>query len=399
LTGAAVIVWVRVDADPSSDTTSGPIQGPIPGPIPDSAPLPSAVAGYLARLSIDAGEAAVTTPDGIRNVLPGDRLQLAARIYPSPPPVFYGAPDHARQARTKDVVASGYLTQPPRYLGTADGLSYRLARYRQIRADIITDCMSAPQGGIAAALLIGDRRHVDDATYDMFRFSGLAHLLAISGLHMGLLCFGVIGFARGVMAIMPGVAVRLPVHKYAALTGLMAAALYVVLSGASISASRAFLMAVLIILAILSDRLALTLRNVAIAALVLLAVNPSALFTCQLSDVVCCHGSIGDSFRKLCGRPKEWLAAMAMVSRACHRLGDCQSCNLALYRPAFRSCHPMGCCSQPDRHSADWIVDHAGRVDCSGNRTFTCTADDCRYLPVGDASWYWLAGCRCHLVF
>ena len=99
-------LWVRVDADPSSDTTSGP----IPGPIPDSAPLPSAVAGYLARLSIDAGEAAVTTPDGIRNVLPGDRLQLAARIYPSPPPVFYGAPDHARQARAKDVVASGYLT-------------------------------------------------------------------------------------------------------------------------------------------------------------------------------------------------------------------------------------------------------------------------------------------------
>jgi hypothetical protein len=75
-------LWVRVDADLSSDTTSGPI--------PDSAPLPSAVAGYLARLSIDAGEAAITTPDGIRNVLPGDRLQLAARIYPSPPPVFYG---------------------------------------------------------------------------------------------------------------------------------------------------------------------------------------------------------------------------------------------------------------------------------------------------------------------
>ena len=293
-------LWVRVDADPSSDTTSGPIQGPIP----DSAPLPSAVAGYLARLSIDAGEAAITTPDGIRNVLPGDRLQLAARIYPSPPPVFYGAPDHARQARAKDVVASGYLTQPPRYLGTADGLSYRLARYRQIRADIITDGMSAPQGGIAAALLIGDRRHVDDATYDMFRFSGLAHLLAISGLHMGLLCFGVIGFARGVMAIMPGVAVRLPVHKYAALTGLMAAALYVVLSGASISASRAFLMAVLIILAILSDRLALTLRNVAIAALVLLAVNPLALFTAGFQMSFAATAALVIRFENYAGGPR-----------------------------------------------------------------------------------------------
>jgi len=54
--------------------------------------------------------------------------------------------------------------------------------------------MFEPEGGIAAALLIGDRRHVDSQTYDMFRFSGLAHLLAISGLHMGLLCFGIIGF-------------------------------------------------------------------------------------------------------------------------------------------------------------------------------------------------------------
>ncbi len=255
-------------------------------------------------MSIDAGEAAVTTPDGIRNVLLGDRLQLAARIYPSPPPVFYGAPDHARQARAKDVVASGYLTQLPRYLGIADGLSYRLARYRQIRADIFTDGMSAPQGGIAAALLIGDRRHVDDATYDMFRFSGLAHLLAILGLHMGLLCFGVIGFARGVMAIMPGLAVRVPVHKYAALTGLMAAALYVVLSGASISASRAFLMAVLIILAILSDRLALTLRNVAIAALFLLAVNPLMLLTAGFQMSFAATAALVIRFENYAGNPR-----------------------------------------------------------------------------------------------
>jgi competence protein ComEC len=184
---ARLRLWVRVDKTP----------------VAGSAPRPAAVAGYLARLSLDAPEAVMTTPEGIRNVLPGDRLQLAVRIYPSPPAVFYGAQDHARQARARDVVASGYLTRPPQYLGTGDGWPHRLARYRQARADTIAEGMSAPQGGIAAALLIGDRRHVDDSTYDMFRFSGLAHLLAISGLHMGLLCFGVIGFLRGVMALMP----------------------------------------------------------------------------------------------------------------------------------------------------------------------------------------------------
>ena len=91
--------------------------------------------------------------------------------------------------------------------------------------------------------------------------------------------FGIIGFVRAVIALMPHTASRFALHKYASLIGLAGAALYVVLSGASISASRAFLMAVLIILANLTDRLALTIRNVAIAALILLAINPLALFS------------------------------------------------------------------------------------------------------------------------
>ena len=121
---------------------------------------------------------------------------------------------------------------------------------------------------------------------------------------MGLLCFDVIGFARGVMAIMPGVAVRLPVHKYAALTGLMAAAPYVVLSGASISASRAFLMAVLIILTILSDRLALTLRDVAITALVRLAVNPLAQFTAGFQMSFAATAALVIRFENYAGGPR-----------------------------------------------------------------------------------------------
>lgn len=249
------------------------------------AELADVLPGYVARVSLDAADAAVRDSVGsgrnaaLRPIRPGDRLHLRARLYPSPQPVLFGALDYARLARARDVVASGYVTRPPQLVETEEGWSNRLVRYRQLRADAIADGMSEPEGGIAAALLIGDRRHVDAQTYDMFRFSGLAHLLAISGLHMGLLCFGIIGFVRAVMALMPHTASRFALHKYASLIGLAGAALYVVLSGASISASRAFLMAVLIILAILTDRLALTLRNVAIAALILLAINPLALFS------------------------------------------------------------------------------------------------------------------------
>ena len=141
-----------------------------------------------------------------RELIPlvGSHVSLSARIYPPPPPVLYGARDHGVQARIRGVVASGYVTAvhsvtPPDL--AAAPFPIRLGALRQARADRIAAGMTDPAGGIAAALLIGDRRYVSTATYEMFRQSGLAHLLAISGLHMGLLCFGVIGFLRAVMAL------------------------------------------------------------------------------------------------------------------------------------------------------------------------------------------------------
>ena len=109
--------------------------------------------------------------------------------------------------------------------------------------------MTTPAGGIAAALLIGDRRYVREATYDLFRGSGLAHLPAISGRYMGLLCFCLIACHRGLAALVPSVACRLPVHKFAAVAGVKAGLGYVLLSGLSISAIRAFLMTMLILAA------------------------------------------------------------------------------------------------------------------------------------------------------
>lgn len=227
--------------------------------------------GHLVRLSV--------RPDMLSPVV-GSHLRVRARIYPPPARLLYGARDYALQARVRGVVASGYIIaletagRPPASLP----LSVRLGRLRQDRADHIAASMDAPAGGIAAALLIGDRRYVGEDIYDLFRQSGLAHLLAISGLHMGLLCFGVIGFLRLLAALAPSWACRGPVHKFAALGGVLAGLGYVVLSGLSVSAIRAFLMAMLILAAWLVDRLGLTLRNVGLAAGAILLVNPMAVF-------------------------------------------------------------------------------------------------------------------------
>jgi len=211
---------------------------------------------------------------------PGSHISIPARLYPPPGPLLPGAADYGLQARAKGIVASGFATgaitvgKP-----SIPDWPTRLAAYRFATANYLAARMKSPAGGIAAALLVGDRRYIAEATHDIFRRSGLAHLLAISGLHMGLLCFGVISLLRVAGALFPAYAIRVPLHKICALLGLAAAGGYVVLSGMPISAVRAFLMAGLVITAILLDRLALTMRNVALAAILILIVNPLALLT------------------------------------------------------------------------------------------------------------------------
>lgn len=231
------------------------------------------IGGNIVRLSVRPDE---MTPRA------GEMARVVARIYPPPGRVLHGAPDYSLRARARDVVASGYVTGErslQRDEGAKRGWAARLSAFRQARADRIADSMTTPAGGIAAALLIGDRRYVSEATYDLFRGSGLAHLLAISGLHMGLLCFGLIACLRGLAALVPSLACRLPVHKFAAVAGVTAGLGYVLLSGLSISAIRAFLMAMLILAAWLIDRLGLTVRNVGLAAGAILLVSPLALFS------------------------------------------------------------------------------------------------------------------------
>ena len=150
---------------------------------------------------------------------------------------------------------------------------------RAAQAKDLNDALAKPAGGIAAALIVGDRRFIVEPVYDLFRKSGLAHLLAISGLHMGLLCFGCMAAMRYGAALLPVWASHVAMHKYAAVVAIVIGLIYVCLSGASVSAMRAFMMALLVILAVLIDRRALTMRNVALAGFVILALNPVALFS------------------------------------------------------------------------------------------------------------------------
>ena len=118
---------------------------------------------------------------------------MRARLYPPPDRILHGTPDYGRRARVDDVLASGYVIaqiamMPNDHAGTIKhDMTMALERYRAGFATHLVDLMPKPAGAIAAALLVGERRFISEDIYNRFRDSGLAHLLAISGLHMGLI--------------------------------------------------------------------------------------------------------------------------------------------------------------------------------------------------------------------
>lgn len=212
----------------------------------------------------------------------GDRVRVRASLRPPSPPVAPGAYDFQRDAFFRGIGAVGFAVGPIELLdraptGGAASLWGAVDRVRTAVAGRIRNVLPGPAGAVAAAMLVGDRAGIDEPTAETFRETGLAHLLAISGLHMGLVAGTVYASLRFAMAAWPAVALRRPVKKWAAAAALVAAALYLLLAGAPVPTQRAFLMTGLILVAVLLDREAISLHLVAWAAAAVLAIAPETL--------------------------------------------------------------------------------------------------------------------------
>lgn len=210
--------------------------------------------------------------------LPGVRIRARAILMPPPSPAAPGAFDFARQAWFQRLGAVGFALGPVQEIGgDRAGFAVRIAALRTAMAGQIRRALPEPRGGIAAALMTGDRAAIEAADMTALRDSGLAHLLAISGLHVGLVA-GLVFFAvRFVLAAIPPVALRWPIKKWSAAAALLAAFGYLWLTGATVPTQRAFVMTAIVLGAVMVDRRAVSMRLVAIAATIVLLVRPESL--------------------------------------------------------------------------------------------------------------------------
>ena len=226
------------------------------------------------RLSLH-GAASETVP------VPGQWIMTTAHLSPPQGPAEPGGFDFRRHAWFKQLGAVGYtrvpvlLAAPPANHAWSERLfALRMAVSRHIQGQLDGDT-----GGFAAAVTTGDRSGVSQDALSNLRESNLAHLLAISGLHMGLLTGFVFAAIRTVLALVPYVALRWPTKKLAAIGAMAAAACYLALSGGNVATERAFIMVAVALVAVLFDRRALSLRAVAFAALIVLSLRPEALLS------------------------------------------------------------------------------------------------------------------------
>lgn len=206
----------------------------------------------------------------------GDVVRVRGRLLPPSEPVVPGGFDFARWAYFHGIGAVGYAYGDVEIVEAAAG-GLAMAEVRRAIARHAVAVVGGDAGGVAAALLTGLRGDIPDSVWDDMQGAGLAHLLAISGLHIGLVAGTAFVAVRYAVCLWPWLALRVLAPRLAALAALAVAFLYLVLAGAPLPTQRAFLMTGVVMVALLLDREAISLRLVALAACVVLAIDPAAL--------------------------------------------------------------------------------------------------------------------------
>ncbi len=212
----------------------------------------------------------------------GSRVKLRASLKPPPEPVIPGGFDFARNYWFEGLGATGFVLgkvelvseEPPPW---DMRLSAVIANLRQAIASRIAAVLSGETGGLAQALIMGERAGMSEETRLSLTGSGLAHVVSISGFHMALTAGSAFWLIRALLAAFPGLALAFPIKIWAAVAALIVATFYLLISGSSVAAVRSYIMIAIMFAAIAVNRPALSLRNLAMSALLILALTPESL--------------------------------------------------------------------------------------------------------------------------
>jgi competence protein ComEC len=213
----------------------------------------------------------------------GSFVEFKARLSPPLQPLRPGGYDFARDMYFQRIGASGYALGAIKVKSPSVEGGFWL-RYATIVDDIreaidkrIRSVIAGDNGSIASALITGKRDAISTPVNDAMYVSSLAHVLSISGYHMAVVAGMVFFFMRAGLALVPSLASRHPIKKWAAFCALVAAGFYLLLSGAEVATQRSFIMIAIVLIGVMLDRPTLTFRTLAVAAIGVLVFAPQAV--------------------------------------------------------------------------------------------------------------------------
>jgi competence protein ComEC len=257
------------------------------------------------RVSVDQGKA----PPGLAS---GATVRLRARMVPPPPMALPGTYDFARDAWFKRIGAVGSALGEVTVVTPAEPRA--MERARNALRQHIAASLPGRSAGIAIALATGDQNSVTEDDAEAMRRSGLTHLLSVSGLHIAAVVAAAMLLSLKLLALSERLALRFNLVLVSAAVAAVAGIGYTLLTGAQVPTVRSCIAALLVLAGIALGREAISIRLIAVGALVVLAFRPEAaagasfqMSFAAVTAIVALHSSAWA--RRLFERRDEGLAA------------------------------------------------------------------------------------------
>ncbi|MEM9333164.1 MAG: ComEC/Rec2 family competence protein, partial [Pseudomonadota bacterium] len=255
------------------------------------------------------------------SVMPGQIVQGLVRLQPVAGPVHPDSYNFSFHAWFAGIGGSGFFMGKPTILHQNPDLTvfeHLTVFVNSLRDKIemrVVNAIPGTGGDVAVALITGDKSRIPEDVSQSLRTTGLAHILAISGLHMALVTLTIIAVVRFACALLPNLCLNYPVKKWAVCAGFLGATLYLFLSGAGIATQRAWIMISVMLLAVLLDKRAITMRSVAVSATLILLISPQSLFAPGFQMSFAAVAALVSGYEYLTARKKSKHQDSYLISR------------------------------------------------------------------------------------
>ena len=209
----------------------------------------------------------------------GQCWQLQLKLKPPRGLSNPGSFDYESWLFRQAIDAAGYV-KSAETCSSSEPWMFVLQKWRQALADHLRSELSpSPGRALFLALVLGDRSEISDAQWAVFRHTGTSHLMAISGLHIGLVSAFVLLLCQWLWSRSARLCLWLPAPKAAAVCAALAALVYALLAGFALPAQRALAMLLVVLMALFMGRVTAPSRILSIALLAVLLIDPFAVLS------------------------------------------------------------------------------------------------------------------------